>query len=139
MAIEPLVRRIIVRVDLRHIHDMDNFTVMPEGETEKSWVMRDLRQLLEFTNAEFIGIEVQGGGALNGSDIQTQEKIKEMSGIVKKLIERFGEKLTIRKMMRRNDGQWRSHDLGSCWSKPTSMAKLRLRAGKATFKELIQI
>jgi hypothetical protein len=26
--------------------------VMPEGEKEKSWVVRDLRQLLKFTNTE---------------------------------------------------------------------------------------
>ena len=50
MAIEPLVRRIMVRVDVEHIHDMDNFDYMPEGETEKGWVVRDLRQLLAFTN-----------------------------------------------------------------------------------------
>lgn len=63
MAIEPLVRRIIVRVDVEHIHDMDDFTSMSEdeaegGETEKSWVVRDLRRLLKFTNAELICIEV---------------------------------------------------------------------------------
>lgn len=139
MAIEPLVRRIIVRVDVRHIHDMDNFTSMPEGETEKSWVVRDLRQLLEFKNAEFICIEVRGGGALDGSDLRTQQKIEEMSGIVKKLITRFGEKLTIRKTMRRDDGQWTSHDMRPYWDKPTSMAKLRLPAGKVTFEELMQI
>ncbi|KFY66178.1 hypothetical protein V496_02144 [Pseudogymnoascus sp. VKM F-4515 (FW-2607)] len=139
MAIEPLVRRIIVRVDVRHIHDMDNFTSVPEGETEKSWVVRDLRQLLEFKNAEFICIEVRGGGALDGSDLRTQQKIEEMSGIVKKLIMRFGEKLTIRKTMRRDDGQWTSHDMRPYWDKPTSMAKLRLPAGKVTFEELMQI
>jgi hypothetical protein len=48
----------MVRVDVEHIHDMDNFENMLEGETEKSWVVRDLRQLLAFTNAEWIGIEI---------------------------------------------------------------------------------
>lgn len=144
MAIEPLVRRIIVRVDVEHIHDMDDFTSMSEdeaegGETEKSWVVRDLRRLLKFTNAELICIEVRGGGALDGSDLRTQQKIEEMSGIVKKLIMQFGESFTIRKMMRRNDGQWTSHDMRSYWNKPTSMAKSRLPAGKTTFEELMQV
>lgn len=40
-----------------------------------------------------ICIEVQVGGALDGSDLQTQQKIEEMSGIVKKLIKQFGERL----------------------------------------------
>lgn len=115
IAIESLVQRIIVRVDVEDIYDMDDDMVdfMPEGEKEKSWVVRDLRQLLEFTNAEFIRIEVFGRGALDGSDPQTQEKIKEMSGIVKTLIEQFGEKLTIRKLTQLNDGQSIFHDLRS--------------------------
>jgi hypothetical protein len=55
-------------------------------------------------------LHVRGGGALDGSDLRTQQKIGEMSGIVKKLIEQFGESFNIRKMMRRNDGQWTSHE-----------------------------
>ncbi|KFY26211.1 hypothetical protein V491_01399 [Pseudogymnoascus sp. VKM F-3775] len=115
IPIESLVQRIIVRVDVEDIYDMDDDMVdfMPEGEKEKSWVVRDLRQLLEFTNAEFIRIEVSGRGALDGSDPQTQEKIKEISGIVKTLIEQFGEKLTIRKLTQLNDGQSIFHDLRS--------------------------
>ncbi|KAL5346551.1 hypothetical protein ACLOAV_008822 [Pseudogymnoascus australis] len=128
MAIEPLVRRIIVRVDVEHIYDMDNFTSMSEdeaegGEAEKSWVVRDLRRLLKFTNAEMICIE----------------KIEEMLGIVKKLIMQFGESFTIRKMMWRSDGQWTSHDMRSYWNKPTSMAKSKLPVGKAKFEELMQV
>lgn len=73
--------------------------------------MQDLKQLYEFTNAESISIEVRGGGALNGSDLRTQLKIKEMSGIVKELIMRFGDKLAIRKMRRDDDGRWVTHDM----------------------------
>ncbi|KFY34547.1 hypothetical protein V494_06681 [Pseudogymnoascus sp. VKM F-4513 (FW-928)] len=79
MVIEPLVRRIIVRVNVEHIDDMHNFTSMSEdeaegSETEKSWVVRDLRRLLKFTNAEMIRIEVRRGGALDGSDLRAQQK-----------------------------------------------------------------
>ncbi|KFY89228.1 hypothetical protein V500_05856 [Pseudogymnoascus sp. VKM F-4518 (FW-2643)] len=114
MAIEPLVRGIIVRVDLEHIYDIDvaHGTFAPVD----GWVVRDLRQLLEFTNAKSIGIEVRGGGAPDGSDLRIQQKIKEISGIVKELIKQYGEKLTIRKMMRNDDGQWKSHDLRSYWN-----------------------
>jgi hypothetical protein len=134
VAIEPLVRRIQVRVDTKHIHDLDNFTYMPKGETEKSWVVRDLRQLLAFKNAELIEIQVHGGGALDGSDLQTQKKIKEMSKIVKQLIEHFGTALAIRKYRGRF-----VHDLRSYWNAPSAAAKQKLRAGKQSFQELMQI
>jgi hypothetical protein len=58
-----------VWVDTEHIHDLDHFTYMPKGEAEKSWVVRDLRQLLAFENAGFVEIQVYGGGALDGSDL----------------------------------------------------------------------
>jgi hypothetical protein len=56
LAIEPPVRRTQVPVDTEHFHDLHNFTYMPKVETEKSWVVRDLRQLLAFKNTEFIEI-----------------------------------------------------------------------------------
>jgi len=136
MAIEPLVRRIMVRVDVEHIHDMDNFEYMPEGETEKSWVVRDLRQLLAFTNAEWIGIEIWGGGALDGSDLGTQQKMKEMSGIVKQLIDRFGDAFTIKKIAREKA---LFHNLRPYWKPVSAAAKQRLKVGKASFEELMQI
>ena len=135
MAIELHVRRIIARVDLEHIYDIDVVTFAPVD----GWVVQDLKQLLEFTDAESISIEVRGGGALNGSDLRTQLKIKEMSGIVKELIKRFGDKFTIRKMRRDDDGQWATHDMRLYWDKPTSMAKSRLQAGTETFEELMQV
>lgn len=136
IAIEPLVRRIMVQVDTEHIHDKDDFTYMPKGETEKSWVVRDLRQLLNFTNAEWIGIEVRGGGALDGSDLRTQQKIEEMSGIVKKLIDQFGEAFTIGKVAPKKP---LFHNLRPYWDSPSAMAKQKLQAGKASFEELMQI
>jgi hypothetical protein len=136
MAIEPLVRRIQVRVDIEHIHDSDNFVYMPEGETEKSWVVRDLRQLLEFKNAEWIGIQVQGKGALDGSDLKTQQKIQEMAGIVKQLIDQFGTAVTILKVA---PGKSLCHNLRPYWNPPSAASKKKFQVGKASFEELMQI
>lgn len=58
----------------------------------------ELRQLLSFENAEWIGIEICGRGALDGSDLKTQMKIKEISGIVKQLVEKFQSRFTISKV-----------------------------------------
>lgn len=135
MAIELHVRRIIVRVDLEHIYNIAEVTfALADG-----WVVQDLKKLYEFTNAESIGIEVRGGGALNGSDLRTQLKIKEMSGIVKELIMLFGDKLAIRKMRRDDDGWWVTHDMRLYWNKLTSMAESKLLAGEEAFEELMQV
>ena len=75
-----------------------------------------------------------GGGALDGSDLQTQKKIKEMSNIVKQLIEQFGTALAIQKYR----GQF-VHNLRPYWNAPSAAAKQKLRAGKASFQELMQI
>lgn len=40
--------------------------------------VREFRQLLSFENAEWIGIEIRGRGALDGSDLMTQIRIKEI-------------------------------------------------------------
>jgi hypothetical protein len=136
LSIEPLVRRIMVRVDIRHIHDMDGFDYMAEGETQKSWVVQDLRQLLEFTNAKWVGIEIWGGGALDGSDLGTQQKIQEMSGIVQQLIDRFGDTFTILKVARKKS---LAHNLRPYWNSASATAKQKLLIGKASFEEIMQI
>jgi hypothetical protein len=74
------------------------------------------------------------GGALDGSDLHTQKKIKEMSRIVKQLIEQFGTALAIRTYR----GQF-VHNLRPYWNAPSAAAKQKLLAGKASFQERMQI
>jgi hypothetical protein len=60
--------------------------------------VRDLRRLLTFKQAEWVGIEIWGKGALDGSDLKTQQKIKDISRIVEELIAQFGDCFTIMKV-----------------------------------------
>ena len=74
----------------------------------------ELRQLLSFKNAKWIGIEIRGRGALDGSDLKTQIKITEISRIVKQLVEKFQYRFTISKVAVDQQGYSRrsvSHNL----------------------------
>lgn len=87
--VEPLIRSIIVTVDLEHVHDIMGWLGSEPKDKEERPAVRDLRRLLKFENVEWIGIEIRGGGALDGSDLRTQQKIKEIAKAVKELIDRF--------------------------------------------------
>jgi hypothetical protein len=147
--VESLVRKIIVTVDLEHIHDSMGIPSSPEPrgkrkgtgtdniEEVEPWAVRDLKQLLTFTNADWIGIDIRGGGALDGSDLSTQQKIKEISGVVKQLILQFPrQRLRIRKV---SPTCAKYHDLKPYWTPPSTQAKQNLRNGRASFLELMQI
>lgn len=137
--VEPLVRRMVVTVDLRHVYDVDRHASKPEDK-EQSEVVDDLEHLLEFENAEWIGIEIRGDGALDGSDLLTQQKIKEICKIVKKLIDLFQDLVTIRKVQRKPGDYYNTfHDLKSYWKKPAVQAEENLRRCRASFEELMQI
>ncbi|KAJ9640278.1 hypothetical protein H2199_005817 [Coniosporium tulheliwenetii] len=130
----PAASQIVVRVDLRHVEDTGQFASKAKKGKEKSAVVRDLEGLMKVENAEWIGIEIEG------SDLRTQQKIKEMSKIVKRLIERFGERLTIGKVQRKpGDRHGTYGDLKPYWRKPTAQAKENLRRCKASFEEVMQI
>ncbi|PVH67547.1 hypothetical protein DL98DRAFT_398978, partial [Cadophora sp. DSE1049] len=103
----------------------------------KSWVARDLRYLSKFTNATWIEIEIWVGGTMDGMDLRTQQKIKELSGIVKELIDQFGDAIAISKASA--DGIHR-HDIRPYWNPPTAAAKEKLGVDKAcSFEELMRI
>lgn len=48
---EPLVRKIVATVDLRHVYDVDRHTSKPEDK-EQSEVVDDLQHSLKLENAE---------------------------------------------------------------------------------------
>ena len=60
--------------------------------------IQEFRQLLSFKNAEWTGIEICGMCALDGSGFKTQIKIKEISGIVKQLVQTFQTRFTMLKV-----------------------------------------
>jgi hypothetical protein len=145
--VEPLIRKIVVTVDTRHIHDMDQFRPSPKlqgkgkGEEADAWAVWDLKQLLALEKAEWVGVEIRGGGALDGIDLQTQLKIKEVSGVVKQLIIRFPrERLSIQKVQQKPGNSYRTcHDLKPYWTPPTAQTKQNLRNCRASFAEVMQI
>jgi hypothetical protein len=161
MRIESLVRKIMVRVDLQHIDgddptsDIDEAMLDADGKllspTERrkakkelsnksTPAVRDLRRLLAFESAEWIGIEIHGKGALDGSDLKTQQKLKEISKIVKELIAQFGNRFTIMKVQKRpGNSHTTAHDLKPYWNTPTAQAKDKLQRSRASFEELMQI
>lgn len=136
--VEGLIRRLAVTVDLRHVYD-DGTDRSSRGR-EEGRAVRDLKQLMGLEKAEWIGIYVVGGGAANGSDLATQQKIKEISGVVQELIERFQGRLTIRKVRTEREVlEWGGYDLRRYWEKPTARAKRKVVEGTASFEELMQV
>lgn len=84
VPIEGLIRKITVTVNLQHLWE----ALEPKNRKDKgkAEAVGDLEHLLKLEKAEWIGIKIEGGGAIDGSDLKTQQKIKEICNIVKKLI-----------------------------------------------------
>ena len=103
--------------------------------------VRELRQLLSFENAEWIGIEIRGRGALDGSDLKTQIKIKEISEIVKQLVQTFGTRFTILKVAVDQEGHSRGvcHNLRPYWDPPTFEDRASVRRGDPTIQALMRV
>lgn len=129
--IQHLVRMLMIQVDVEDWRDdcSDN------GE-EDPFVVKDLQELFKFTNAEAIVLFVAGGVAPDGSDLKTQLKFKDMSGIVKELLDKFGDRIRIHHGSSPG-GRW--HDIGKYWNPLSAGAQRRLRDGKCSFTELMQI
>ncbi|KAH7154766.1 hypothetical protein DER46DRAFT_688861 [Fusarium sp. MPI-SDFR-AT-0072] len=81
-------------------------------------------------------------GLLDGSDLATHQMIKDIFYVAKLLIQKFGDKFAIRKMISRGDGyggSYLSHSLRSYWDPPTETARQKVRQGEATFEQVMQI
>ena len=50
--------------------------------------------------AELKMIRLEGGGAVDENDLQTQLKLREISGIVKRLLGRLGDRVRVQKSVR---------------------------------------
>lgn len=142
VPVEGLIRKITVMVDLQHPWEAGAFTSKLKNKKDKGKpeAVCDLEHLLKLKKAEWIGIKIEGGGAIDGSDLKTQQKIKEICNIIKKLINQFGGRFTIAKV-RRSGGPFDAicHDIKAYWKRPTDQAKKRLQNGAALFEEIMQI
>jgi len=107
--------------------------------TEKlaRWTQKHLKDLLLFTNAKQVNLLLCGRGLLDGSDLATHKTLKDISYAVKLLIDFFGDRFSIKKMIRR--GEHPSRSLTAYWESPTEMARQGVRRGEAAFKHVIQV
>ena len=162
LRIENLVRRIMVRVDVVNAWAEDDDDLITDDEdvlTSELYSLplverrrreqerkklpriprtaRELRQLLAFEQAEWVGIEIHGSGALDGSDASTQKKIKDISSVVKQLIIKFPSQLTIFRIEKRKR-QSTAYDLRPYWDTPSLEARERVRSSTASFIEVMQ-
>ncbi|KAM5528703.1 hypothetical protein FOXYSP1_19184 [Fusarium oxysporum f. sp. phaseoli] len=106
------------------------------------WTQKRLQDIFLFTNAQHITLVLHGRGLLDGSDLATHQMIKDISYVVKLLIQKFGDRFAIRKMISRGGGHggsypWRS--LRSYWDPPTETARQKVRRGEATFEQVMQV
>lgn len=133
VAVESLVRDIAIRVDRRYC----------EGES----LTPSLREVFRFTDPERISIEVLDRGVPDGSDLATQDTIKKISRVVKDLIEHFGHRLEVSKVLLW-DADFKDgltiypvvyYDIKSYWSPPDEAARERMWKGQALFEEVMQV
>ncbi|EKJ68581.1 hypothetical protein FPSE_11239 [Fusarium pseudograminearum CS3096] len=111
------------------------------GEAAR-WTQKRLQDIFLFTNAQHITLVLYGRGVLDGSDLATHQMIKDISYVVKLLIEEFGDRFAIKKMISRGDdyeGNHPSRSIRSYWDSPTEMAREEVRQGEATFEQVMQI
>jgi hypothetical protein len=162
LRIEDLVRKIMVRVDVVNAWAEDDEDLVTDGEDVLASELyslppverrrrererkklprmprtaRELRRLLAFEQAEWVGIEIHGSGAMDGSDARTQKKIKDISSVVKQLIIKFPSQLTILGIEKR-ERQSTAHDLRPYWDTPDPEARERVRSSTASFTEVMQ-
>jgi hypothetical protein len=125
--VAQLVQRIIVRV-----YNVERLAG-PKDKAHK----RGLDCLSKFTNAAQIDIELVVRGAVNGLDLKTQLIIKEISGVVKGLIDQFGDKVRIRT---ESAVSLRVVNIRPYWDSPGVDSVEKLRQGRdCSFEELMQI
>jgi hypothetical protein len=86
MDITQLVQRITA-----YIYDINKLTVLKDKVVDR----RGLYYLSKFTNMTQINIELCIRGTTNRIDLTVQQMIKEVSGVMKRLIDKFEDKVRI--------------------------------------------
>ncbi|KAM0420466.1 hypothetical protein ACHAPT_011758 [Fusarium lateritium] len=116
-----------------------------DGKTARS-AQKRLQDVFLFENAKQITLAFQGDGLLDGSDLATHQTIKDLSYVVKLLIDRFGDRFTVMKILNVGDDDEHfkgrvspSRDLRSYWEVPSEVARQRVMQGDATFEQLMQV
>jgi len=156
IPIAPLVRGAITVVadlhdgcDNHHSYELRGDEVEDDKEDEHSihyrhgtgkqarWTQKLLQNLFLFNNAEQVTLVLHGRGLLDGSDLATHQTMKDISFVVRRLIEHFGDRFTIKKRLDR--GSYPTRSLRSYWDAPTDFARRNVRRGEATFEQVMQV
>ena len=140
VSVEGLVRKILVKVDLEHIYDTGTVPAPSKSLDEEGepWAALDLQRLLACKNAEWIKVEIRGGGPLDCSDLRSQMKIKEIAKVVQKLIAQFpGERFSIVKVWEDKS----SYDLKPYWDGDPSVSNPYLEHCRdhLSFRQVMQM
>lgn len=141
VSVEGLVRKILVKVDLQHMYDTGKFAApSPKSldEEDEPWAALDLKRLLACKKAEWIKVQIQGGGPLDGSDLRSQIKIKEIAKVAQKLIAQFpGERFSIVKAWKDES----SYDLKPYWDGDPSVSNPHLEHCRdhLSFRQVMQM
>ncbi len=110
------------------------------GTRQLPRAVRDLRTLFQLSQAEPIVINVVGGDAINGSDLRSQIKIREICRIVKRLLRHFGPRLRVVKLVQINGAEESYSQVSTgCWDEPTAEVEARVLEGYASFKDIMQL
>ncbi|RYP27381.1 hypothetical protein DL767_007700 [Monosporascus sp. MG133] len=107
------------------------------------WTQERLQDLFLFTEARQVTLVLLGRGVLDGSDLATHQTMKDISYVVKLLIDLLGDRFAIQKMLYRETDDatipFPTRSLRSYWAAPTELARRNVRYGAAAFEEVMQI
>ncbi|KAJ6789248.1 hypothetical protein PWT90_10397 [Aphanocladium album] len=152
--VPPLVGAITVEVDLHDGNNEHHIYTAPKpdersdpfGMSERCgqgklarWTQEELRTLLRFTSAKEVVVMLRGGGMLDGSDLATQQTVRDIAAVVKELTTQFGDKLKVFKRIDRQSRPFGEQSIRSYWDAPTTVVLENVRRGQGTFKEIMQV
>lgn len=106
-------------------------------DTLCAWTRSALDDLFEFAKASRIVLVLRGEGPQDGSDPATQDVLKDIAPVIRRLLTVFGERFEIKKDALRPSKY--SHSFRSYWNAPTDLARQRVRDGIAAFEEVMQV
>ncbi|KAL7940693.1 hypothetical protein V8C42DRAFT_336906 [Trichoderma barbatum] len=124
-----VVRNVTVRYDLR------------EDEKYGKDLVTELERLFCLQSASHLTLEIIGGGTAEGSDMKTQQLLKDVCSVIKRLIAHFGTRFNVQKGL----GEFAllpsppTKDLTSYWNKPIRLTREKVHKSIANFEEVMQV
>ncbi|KAL7940559.1 hypothetical protein V8C42DRAFT_337229 [Trichoderma barbatum] len=124
-----VVRNVTVRYNLR------------EDEKYGKDLVTELERLFCLQSASHLTLEIIGGGTAEGSDMKTQQLLKDVCSVVKRLIAHFGTCFNVQK----GSGEFAllssppTKDLTSYWDEPISLTREKVHKSIANFEETMQV